>query len=193
MGWVLSKFRKSKSTMEILTKLESDINNISQFKVSDKIDIVLAAIVYSQASTVVWQKKVVGYLVTYSIVIYLLLAIFAYFKLFPAVRNTKEQLFLIMPFIIFPFLIWGLRRLLTWWYHRKVLRDEKKLGLLKEKKVKILEEVMEKETYKVAKEILDKFGEKNNIGGGARPPLPGMSGIFKPSGATGGGESQLRR
>ena len=33
MGWVLSKFRKSKSTMEILTKLESEINNISQFKV----------------------------------------------------------------------------------------------------------------------------------------------------------------
>ena len=33
MGWVLSKFRKSKSTMEVLTNLESDINNIIQFKV----------------------------------------------------------------------------------------------------------------------------------------------------------------
>lgn len=36
MGWVLSKFRKSKSTMEILTKLENDIKNIVEFKVRTK-------------------------------------------------------------------------------------------------------------------------------------------------------------
>jgi len=177
MGWILSKFRKSQSTMEILTKLEAEINNISQFK----------------ASTVVWQKKVVGHLVTYSIVIYLLLAIFAYFKLLPAVRDTKEQMFLILPFLIFPALIWGLRRLLTWWYHRKIIRDEKKLELLKQRKLKLLDEVMEKETYKVAKEILDKFGEKASIVGGVRPPLPGMSAVFKPGPGDRAGDSQLRR
>ena len=105
---------------------------------------------------------------TYSIVIYLLLAIFAYFKLFPAVRDNKERLFLILPFLIFPFLIWGLRRLLTWWYHRKIIRDEKKLQLLKERKVKILDEVMEKETYKVAKQILDKFAPSRLV----TPPRP---------------------
>ena len=150
-----------------------------------------------QASTVVWQKKVVGHLVTYSIVIYLLLAIFAYFKLFPAVRDNKERLFLILPFLIFPFLIWGLRRLLTWWYHRKIIRDEKKLQLLKERKVKILDEVMEKETYKVAKEILDKFGDRSSAVG--RQPLPGMSAVFRqgapgaPGAPGAGSESQLRR
>ena len=141
----------------------------------------------------VWQKKVVGHLVTYSIVIYLLLAIFAYFKLFPAVRDTKDRLLLILPFLVFPFLIWGLRKLLTWWYHRKIIRDEKKLELLKQRKVKILDEVMEKETYKVAKEILDKFGDKTHVGG--RPgPLPGLSAVFKPGpGGAGPGENQLRR
>ena len=142
----------------------------------------------TQASTVVSQKKVVGYLVTYSIVIYLLLAIFAYFKLFPAARDNKDRLFLILPFLVFPGLIWGLRRLLTWWYHRKIIRDEKKLELLKQRKLKILEEVMEKETYKVAKEILDKFGDKAQTGG--RQPLPGLSSVFKPGP---GSESQLRR
>ena len=60
--------------------------------------------------------------------------------------------------------------------------------LFREKKAKILDEVMEKETYKVAKEILDKFGEKNQ--GGARQPLPGMSAVFKPGP---GSENQLRR
>ena len=89
MGWVLSKFRKSKSTMEILTKLESEINNISQFKVRDGKYFLSFFILIWQASTVVSQKKVVGYLVTYSIVIYLLVAIFTYFKLFPAAKTTK--------------------------------------------------------------------------------------------------------
>ena len=42
-----------------------------------------------QANTAQTQKRVVGHLVTYSIVIYLLVAIFAYFKLFPAARTAK--------------------------------------------------------------------------------------------------------
>lgn len=174
MGWVLSKFRKSKSTMEVLTKLESDIKGIVEFK----------------ASTAQTQKKVVGHLVTYSIVIYLLVAIFAYFKLFPAARTTQDQLVLLLPFLVAPLLIWGLRWLLTWWYHRKIFKNEKKLDLLKKEKIKILDEVMEKETYKVAKEILDKFGDKTHLQGSK--PLPGMSAVFKPNSGA-GGESQLRR
>ena len=96
-----------------------------------------------------------------------------------------------MPFLVFPGLIWGLRRLLTWWYHRKIIRDEKKLELLKQRKLKILDEVMEKETYKVAKEILDKFGDKAQ--GVGRQPLPGLSAVFKPGPGGPGSESQLRR
>jgi len=148
MGFILSKFWRKKSTFEVLEQLELEITNITQFK----------------ANTVVWQKKVVGHLVTYSIVIYLLLALLVYFKLFPATRTTQEQFMLLFPFLIFPFLIWGLRKLLTWWYHRKVKRDEKKLDSLKEKKRKILNEVMDKETYKVAKQILDRFGPSYSIG-----------------------------
>ena len=71
---------------------------------------------------------------------------------------------------------------------RKIIKNEKKLELLKKEKVKILDEVMEKETYKVAKEILDKFGDKSHLQG--PKPLPGMSAVFKPSP---GGDSQLRR
>jgi len=177
MGFILSKFRKKKSTYEVLESLEAEITSISKFK----------------ASTVVWQKKVVGYLVTYSIVIYLLLAMLVYFKLFPAARDKKEQLLLLLPFLVFPGLIWALRRLLTWWYHRKVRRDETKLQLLKEKKSKILDEVMEKETYKVAKQILDKFGQ-NQPAAAARPSLP-LAGVPRqqPAGGAGQVDSQLRR
>jgi len=159
MGFILSKFRKKKSTFEVLEALETEITSISKFK----------------ANTVVWQKKVVGYLVTYSIVIYLLLALLVYFKLFPAAGSKKDQLLLLLPFLVFPGLIWALRRLLTWWYHRKVRRDDMKLEQLKEKKTKILDEVMEKETYKVAKQILDKFGQNQPSVVRASVPLTGLN------------------
>ena len=109
----------------------------------------------------------------------------------------QDQLFLLLPFLVSPLLIWGLRRLLTWWYHRKIIKNEKKLELLKQRKLKILDEVMEKETYKVAKEILDKFGDKSHLSGPGPRPLPGMSAVFKPGGGGPGagaaGDSQLRR
>ena len=44
-----------------------------------------------------------------------------------------------------------------WYYSRKITNNEEKLLVLKEEKEKILEEVMENETYKKAKEILEKF------------------------------------
>ena len=72
------------------------------------------------------------------------------------------------------------------------MKNEKKLELLKQRKLKILDEVMEKETYKVAKEILDKFGDKSQ-GSGSRPTLPGLSGVFKPSNYGPNNDNQLRR
>ena len=44
-----------------------------------------------------------------------------------------------------------------WYYSRKITNNEEKLLVLKEEIEKILEEVMENETYKKAKEILEKF------------------------------------
>jgi len=173
MGWVLSKFRRRQTTMEVLTKLEADMTKLSQFK----------------ASTVVWQKKVVGHLVTYSIVLYLMLACLAYFKLFPAAQTRRDQVLLLLPFLVFPGLIWALRRLLTWWYHRKVRRDEAKLEELKQKKLRLLDEVMEKETYKVAKEILDKFGGTGTTTPSVKPILTSLPGRPQPP-AT---DTQLRR
>ncbi len=47
--------------------------------------------------------------------------------------------------------------MLTWWYHRKIRKNETQLQELTKKRTKILNEVMETETYKVAKEILEKY------------------------------------
>ena len=92
----------------------------------------------------------------------------AYFKYFnnPLWRDFTSQLQLMTPFIVAPFIFIFLKRFLTWWYHRKIKRNEVALTKLKEQKAKILDEVMETETYKVAKEILDEFaseGEKRAL------------------------------
>jgi NADH:ubiquinone oxidoreductase subunit F (NADH-binding) len=50
-----------------------------------------------------------------------------------------------------------LKRTITWYYSRKIKRDEIRLIKLKDEKKKLLDEVMDKETYKNAKEILEKF------------------------------------
>ena len=58
-----------------------------------------------------------------------------------------------------------LRRVLTWWYHRKIRRNEIQLAELVKKRKKILDEIMETETYKVAKEILEKYAPEQLAAG----------------------------
>ena len=50
-----------------------------------------------------------------------------------------------------------MKRLLTWYYRRKVDNNEKRLKDLRTEKSKILDQVMETETYKVAKEIMELY------------------------------------
>lgn len=44
-----------------------------------------------------------------------------------------------------------------WYYNRKIVAYKKKLIELRNEKKKILDEVMDKETFKVAKDILEKY------------------------------------
>lgn len=50
-----------------------------------------------------------------------------------------------------------MKRTLTWYYNWKLSRNQSKLKTLKEEKRKLLDKVMETETYKCAKLILEKY------------------------------------
>jgi len=144
MGAIIAKLLwRKKSTRDILTKIGNDLHDIEEFK----------------QSTQAWHKKLIGYLLAYFSVIYLVAALVAYFKYFtnPAWNDFISQLKLLTPFIVAPFIFIFLKRFLTWWYHRKIRRNEIAMEKLKKQKAKILDEVMETETYKVAKELLDEF------------------------------------
>ena len=110
--------------------------------------------------TQAWQKKVIGTLVAYFSVIYILGIVFAYYYYYndPKWQDIPSTLKLLTPFLVAPLIIFFLKRILTWWYHRKVRKNETHLAKLKKERTKILEDVMDTETYKVAKELLDKYG-----------------------------------
>lgn len=55
------------------------------------------------------------------------------------------------------FSIISVKRILTWYYNWKLSRNQSKLKALKDEKRKLLDKVMETETYKSAKLILEKF------------------------------------
>ncbi|KAK8729975.1 hypothetical protein OTU49_008416 [Cherax quadricarinatus] len=139
MGLIISRFRKQKSTKELLEQIQKDVAEIEEYR----------------ETTEQRQKRLVGSLVLYSIVLYLMAAVIFYFYYFP--DTLQEKLLYATPFIFFIFLIYTLKRLLTWYYRRKISKNEEKLKILHERREKILEQVMETETYKVAKEILELY------------------------------------
>ncbi|XP_018575350.1 endoplasmic reticulum junction formation protein lunapark-A [Anoplophora glabripennis] len=140
MGIIIGKFRKKKSTYDILEKLEQEIVSIEEFG----------------RSTEQTRKKIIGRFVLLAILVYVILA-FALYIYYQRI-STNQRLICVIPLIAFPLIIWVIKRFLTWYYSRKIKKNEKKLVSLKDEKKKILDNVMETETYKVAKKILDKFG-----------------------------------
>ncbi|XP_057655739.1 endoplasmic reticulum junction formation protein lunapark [Diorhabda carinulata] len=149
MGIIFGKFGKKKNTFEILEKLEKEIVSIEEFS----------------KRTEKFRKKVITRFILLAILIYFILACFLYFYYHQISSNQK--LLYIVPLLAFPFIVIAIKKFLAWYYSRKLNRNEMKLVKLKEEKKKILENVMEKETYKVAKQILDKYGNdtsnKNEI------------------------------
>ncbi|XP_063230782.1 endoplasmic reticulum junction formation protein lunapark-A isoform X3 [Bacillus rossius redtenbacheri] len=139
MGVLFSRFKKKAPTSDILESLEQKIKSIEENRVRAEQR----------------QRRIVGHLILYSIGLYIIAAFLFYLFFFPA--PLKEQIIYITPMLIFPVLVVFLKKLVSWYYHRKLLQDQKKLQKMREKKKKMLEEVMDKETYKVAKEILEKY------------------------------------
>lgn len=159
MGFILSKFwKKKKSTLDILEKIESDITEIQKYKQDNQAQ----------------ERKILHNIITYGVAIFLVAALVAYFQFWRRAKNVNEKLLILLPFLLYIPILHFVRRLITWNYHRKNRNNDQGLKKLQDKKSKILEEVMEKETYKVAKEILEKYDPSKltqpaGVGRGVRP------------------------
>ncbi|XP_011503630.1 PREDICTED: protein lunapark isoform X2 [Ceratosolen solmsi marchali] len=139
MGILFSRFHKKIATIEVLNNLDKRIKDIEQ---------------YGQ-NTEQRHKKIVGTLIICSVILYIITAMILYFYFFPA--KMCDQLLYITLFLLFPILILFAKNIVSWYYTRKISRNQEKLITMLQEKKKILDEVTETETYKKAKEILMKF------------------------------------
>ncbi|XP_033203680.1 uncharacterized protein LOC117164633 isoform X2 [Bombus vancouverensis nearcticus] len=135
----LSRFSRKKTTIEILEDLDAKIKEIERYG-------------YSIEQR---HKKIIGILILYSAILYIITAFIFYFYFSPA--SLYDQIFYIIPLLIFPILILLTKKMVTWYYKYKISKNQDRLIYMQSEKKKILDVVAEIETYKKAKEILLKF------------------------------------
>lgn len=139
MGAVVSRWRAKPSTVEVLEGLDKDIQVLEEYREKNHKQLKL------------WVYR----LLLYSALLYLMACAVVYTWYIP--ERMIGKLIVASPFLLFPLLIWLLRKLLIVLYNKRTERNNEKLEELKAEKKKILEQVMETETYKNAKLILERF------------------------------------
>ncbi|XP_066178859.1 endoplasmic reticulum junction formation protein lunapark isoform X2 [Sylvia atricapilla] len=163
MGALISRWRAKPSTVEVLEKIDKDIKRLEEFREKNQR----------------LQKLWVGRLLLYSSVLYLITCLIVYLWCLP--DEWTARLTMTLPFFAFPLIIWCIRTLLIFFFSKRTERNNDALEDLKSQKKKILEEVMEKETYKNAKLILERFDPESSAketelpsAGTSATPRPGQ-------------------
>ncbi|XP_019409850.1 PREDICTED: protein lunapark isoform X2 [Crocodylus porosus] len=162
MGGVISKWRAKPSTVEVLEKIDKEIQALEEFREKNQR----------------LQKLWVGRLLLYSSVLYLITCLIVYLWCLP--DEWTARLIMTLPFFAFPLIIWFIRTLLIFFFSKRTEKNSEALEELKSQKKKILEEVMEKETYKTAKLILERFDPESKKAKEVEPPSAGASPTPRP-------------
>ncbi|XP_059215277.1 endoplasmic reticulum junction formation protein lunapark-B isoform X2 [Centropristis striata] len=139
MGALISRWKTKQTTVEQLESIDKEIKELEEFRAKNQR----------------LQKLWVGRLLLYSSVLYLMTCLIVYYLYLP--EQWLYRLAMALPFFIYPVLVWFIRKLLIFLFSKRTERNNDKLEDLKASKKKILEEVMETETYKNAKIILERF------------------------------------
>ncbi|XP_025424552.1 endoplasmic reticulum junction formation protein lunapark isoform X2 [Sipha flava] len=136
MGNVLARFKKKKNTKEVLESLEDKIVYIENMT--------------SNTSPINYFKIIFN-----SAILYGFIYILYYFDIIS--YQVLQNKYFMAILAGYPILALYVYKLIVWYYNRKIVTYRKTLLELQKEKKKILDEVMEKETFKVAKEILEKY------------------------------------
>lgn len=141
MGTVWTRLRKApKTSREILEKLDEDVKSLSKWRVRNQ----------------QYERSFVGYLLVLSFLLYLVcLAVFYVYFLPP--RDWGEGLLHSLPLLLFPLVVFLLKKLLNIYFTQRISQCELQLRALHEERRKVLNEVMERETYRTAVELLRQY------------------------------------
>ncbi|XP_053123214.1 endoplasmic reticulum junction formation protein lunapark isoform X2 [Hemicordylus capensis] len=162
MGGIISRWRAKPSTIEVLEKIDKDIQVLEEFREKNQRQ----------------QKLWVGRLLLYSSVLYLITCLIIYLWYLP--DEWTARFIMTLPLFAFPLIVWSIRTLLIFFFSKRTERNNEALEDLKSQKKKILEEVMEKETYKAAKLILERFDPEAKKAKDVEPPSAGASAVPRP-------------
>ncbi|XP_022350519.1 protein lunapark isoform X1 [Enhydra lutris kenyoni] len=163
-GWIIFSMEgKTKpSTVEVLENIDKEIQALEEFREKNQR----------------LQKLWVGRLILYSSVLYLFTCLIVYLWYLP--DEFTARLAMTLPFFAFPLIIWSIRTVLIFFFSKRTERNNEALDDLKSQKKKILEEVMEKETYKTAKLILERFDPDSKKAKELEPPSAGAAVTARP-------------
>ncbi|KAM9483356.1 endoplasmic reticulum junction formation protein lunapark-B isoform 2-T2 [Clarias gariepinus] len=159
MGAIISRWKAKPSTVDRLEDLDKEIKDLEEFRTKNQR----------------MQKLWVGRLLFHSAALYLFTCFCVYYLYLP--DEWISRLITALPLIAFPAVVWFARKLLIVLFSKRTERNNEKLEDLKAEKKKILEEVMETETYKNAKLILERFDpeSKSKVEAEATPVRPQMT------------------
>ncbi|XP_043433043.1 endoplasmic reticulum junction formation protein lunapark isoform X3 [Prionailurus bengalensis] len=163
-GWIIFSMEgKTKpSTVEVLENIDKEIQALEEFREKNQR----------------LQKLWVGRLILYSSILYLFTCLIVYLWYLP--DEFTARLAMTLPFFAFPLIIWSIRTVLIFFFSKRTERNNEALDDLKSQKKKILEEVMEKETYKTAKLILERFDPDSKKAKEFEPPSAGAAVSARP-------------
>ncbi|CAH8541771.1 unnamed protein product [Schistosoma rodhaini] len=108
-----------------------------------------------RSSSIDSEKQFVFRLLFYSFIFFGLSFITVYYYYWP--RTVTGKVVICMIFAVYPFCIYFLKYIFRMMFTRRVNKTNEKLKRLRADKQKLLEEVMEKETFNKAQQILKRF------------------------------------
>ncbi|XP_053621173.1 endoplasmic reticulum junction formation protein lunapark-B isoform X2 [Plodia interpunctella] len=155
----ISRFRRKKTTSEILERLETKIRSIEQDGLTKEET----------------QRRLNSYVNAYSVGLYVVFLVLYYYVYCGRGQHWLHSLMYASPFVVFPIVAIFLRSSISWYYKRSLEKNRMTLSKMREEKKKILEEVMNTETYKVAKELLDKYGTPEEQSRALKPFVPSLN------------------
>ncbi|VVC30540.1 Hypothetical protein CINCED_3A007007 [Cinara cedri] len=136
MGNILAQFKKNKDTKEVLRLLEDEMIYIENM--------------ISNTSPINYYK-----IIFHSVVLYGLISILYYLNIIS--NKVFQNNYVMAVLATYPLIAYCYYKFDVWYYNQKIVAYNKKLTELRREKKKILDVVMEKETFKEAKEILEKY------------------------------------
>lgn len=143
MGIILSIFRRSKpSTRDTLEKIEQELQNIEERR-WDRLK----------------RERLIVQLLSFLSITFVIVTLFV--SVFPRSSPLQDKLWLALPMTMLSFSSWQCKKLIQWYSNWSRENEEARMRKLRKEKKKILENVCETESYKVASELLDRYDPKH--------------------------------